>query len=63
MDFGVGYRATNFSSCGKNYHHLQDVYCFLAPHLLLSEALFRAVEGNVNYAACILNVSGQILFT
>lgn len=61
--FGLALGATNFSSCGKNYHHLQDVYNFLAFHLLLCVALFRAVEGNLNYAACILNFCGQILFT
>lgn len=63
MGFGVGYEAINFSSCGKNYHHLQGVCYFLAPHLLLSEAVFRAAEGNLNYATFILNFSGQILFT
>lgn len=56
-------RATNFSSCGKSYHHLQDVYYFLGPDLLLSVAQFRAMEGNVNYATCTLNFSGQISFT
>lgn len=60
---GLTMRATNFSSCGKSYHPLQDVYYFLGPDLLLSVAQFRAMEGNVNYATCIQIFSGQILFT
>lgn len=59
---GLALRTTTFSSCSKSYHHLQAVYYFLAPHLLLSVTQFRAVEGNGNYATCILNFSGQILF-
>lgn len=49
--------ATSSSSNSESYHHSQAVYYFLAPHLLLSVAQFRAVVENVNYATCILNFS------
>lgn len=58
----VGSETTPSSSHSKSYHHSQAVYRFFAPFLLHSVARFRAVEGNGNYATCILNFSGQMMF-
>lgn len=59
---GLALRTVASSSHSKSYHHSQGVYYFLAPHLLLSVAQFKAVEGNGNYATYILIFSGQIFF-